>query len=554
MTVETIGGYEVLVESRSENIIRRYLALIRHGAGLLLGAAYTHVQREKAIGINWSLYLIFLKLVLVISWPFIDRDLIRQPFAVQFRRRLEMLGPTYIKLGQILSLREDILPKEVTDELQNLLDRLPALTFERYVQLLEESLALPIDRFLLELDGIPLGSASLAQTHRARLLTGEEVAIKMLKPNVRQMVTNDLRLMRVAGRVAQIFAPRFQPQRLVKEFSRYTLLEVDLRNEAAHAEIFAANFADEPDVRFPTIYRSYSNQDVLCMEFFRGHKPNASLFDALTGRQVDKAIDLGTKATIEMIFRDGFFHADLHPGNFVAFDDGSVGFLDLGMVGRFDSEMQRSMLYYLYFLVFGDAPNAARYLVSITIAGPKSDPEGFRRAVEDLNRRWLRTPHFDEFSLGQLILESITTAARYNIQYPGEIILMVKALITLEGVGNILAPGIDMASAARGHVQRLLYGHLDIRRLIRDGVVVFPEVVEFLYRGPFILNEALRNAEQQMKRSRENPVAILRPTIFGSFVLLSGAIVAAVDGPVWMWASLMAVGFIIASYSMFARR
>jgi ubiquinone biosynthesis protein len=548
------GGYEVLVESRSENIIRRYIALIRHGNGLLLGAAYTYIQREKEIGNNWSFTLIGLKLLLAISWIFIDRDLIRQPFAVQFRRRLEMLGPTYIKLGQILSLREDILPKAITDELQNLLDRLPALTFERYVQLLEESLLLPIDQFLLELDTIPLGSASLAQTHRAVLLTGEEVVLKMLKPNVRQMVTNDLRLMRIAGRVAQIFAARFQPQRLVSEFSRYTLLEVDLRNEANNAEIFAANFADEPDVHFPVIYRSYSTKDVLCMQYFRGHKPDASLFDKLTKRQVDKAIDLGIKGTIEMIFRDGFFHADLHPGNLVVFDDGSVGFIDLGMVGRFDSEMQRSMLYYLYFLVSGDAPNAARYLVSMTIAGPKSDPDGFRRAVEDLNRRWLRTPNFDDFSLGQLILESVTTAARYNIQYPGEIILMVKSLITLEGMGNVLTPGIDIMEASRGHVQNLLYGRVNLRQVFRDGLVVLPEVVELLYRSPYMLNETLRYAERYMKSQRENPIRILRSTIFGSFVFISGAIVVAADGPLWLWVSLMAAGFIIAGIGFITQR
>jgi ubiquinone biosynthesis protein len=548
------GGYEILVETRSENIIRRYLALIRHGNGLLLGAAYTFVQREKAIGKNWSLTLLFLKLILAISWPFVNRDLIRQPFAVQFRRRLEMLGPTYIKLGQILSLREDLLPKEVTDELQNLLDRLPALTFTRYVELLEESLLLPIDQFLLELDTVPLGSASLAQTHRAVLLTGEEVVLKMLKPNVRQMVVNDLRLMRIAGRVAQIFAARFQPQRLVSEFSRYTLLEVDLRNEANNAEIFAANFADEQDVHFPAIYRSYSNKDVLCMEFFRGHKPDARLFNVMTRSQVDKSIDLGIGATIEMIFRDGFFHADLHPGNLVVFDDGSVGFIDLGMVGRFDSEMQRRMLYYLYFLVSGDAPSAARYLVSMTIAGPKSDPDGFRRAVEDLNRRWLRTPNFDEFSLGQLILESITSAARYNIQYPGEIILMVKSLITLEGMGNVLAPGIDITRAARSHVEKLLYNRVNIRQILRDGLVVLPEAIDLLYRSPYVLNEMIRYAEKAMKSQRDNPVGILRATIFGSFTLLAGAIVAAFEGPVWLWVFLLVIGFTIAGYGLLARK
>jgi ubiquinone biosynthesis protein len=548
------GGYEVLVERRSEGIVRRYIAVIRHGTGLLLGAGYTIIQRERAIGNNWSLRLILIKFILAVCWLFIDRDLIRQPFPVQFRRRLEMLGPTYIKLGQILSLREDILPKAITDELKNLLDRLPALTFERYVELLEESLLRPIDEFLLELDTVPLGSASLAQTHRAVLITGEEVVLKMLKPNVRQMVTNDLRLMRLAGFVAQIFAARFQPRRLISEFSRYTLLEVDLRNEAANAEIFAANFADEPDVRFPAIYRPYSNADVLCMEYFRGHKPDGKLFDVLPPRDINKAIDLGIGATIEMIFRDGFFHADLHPGNLVVFDDGTIGFLDLGMVGRFDSEMQRRMLYYLYFLVMGDAPNAARYLVSMTIAGPQSDPDGFRRAVEDLNRRWLRTPNFDEFSLGQLILESVTTAARYHIQYPGEIILMVKALITLEGVGNVLAPGIDLAQAAQKHVQGLLYGQINVRQLVRDGMVVLPEVVDFLYRSPFILNEGLRYAEQYMKSSRENPFSILRATFFGGVCLLSSAIIYAADGPIWLWGFLMVSGFTIAGIGFLARR
>ncbi|MEJ2751096.1 MAG: AarF/ABC1/UbiB kinase family protein, partial [Chloroflexota bacterium] len=367
-------------------------------------------------------------------------------------------------------------------------------------------------------------------------------------------VVNDLRLMRLAGRIAQIFAARFQPRRLISEFSRYTLLEVDLRNEANNAEIFAANFADEPEVHFPKIYRAYSNHDVLCMEFFRGHKPDARLFRVLTKGQVDKSIDLGIGATIEMIFRDGFFHADLHPGNLVVFDDGSIGFIDLGMVGRFDSDMQRRMLYYLYFLVVGDAPSSARYLVSMTIAGPKSDPDGFRRAVEDLNRRWLRTPNFDEFSLGQLILESVTTAARYNIQYPGEIILMIKSLITLEGMGNVLTPGINITEAARGHVQKLLYGRVDLRQIFRDGLVVLPELIDLLYRSPYVLNETIRYAEQYMKSQRENPIAVLRSTIFGSFVIIAGAIVVAAGGPLWLSVGLFLLGFVIAGIGFLTNR
>jgi ubiquinone biosynthesis protein len=555
MTVpEQSSQYEVLVERRSEGFVRRYFVTLWQGGGLLIGGAYAYVQREKEIGNNWSLKLLLIKLLLLFSWPFVDRDLIRQPFPVQFRRRLEMLGPTYIKLGQILSLREDLLPTSVTDELKNLLDRLPALGFERYVELLENTLLRPIDSFLLELDTVPLGSASLAQTHRARLLSGEEVVLKLLKPNVRQMITNDLRLMRIASYIAQIFLARFQPVRVVSEFSRYTLQEVDLRNEATNAEIFAANFADEPDVHFPLIYRDFSNKDVLCMEFFRGHKPDADLSKVLQRSTIDKAIDLGIGATIKMIFRDGFFHADLHPGNLIVFDDGSVGFIDLGMVGRFDSEMQKRILYYLYFLVNGDAPKAARYLVSLTVAGPKSDQDAFRRTVEDLNRRWLRSPNFNEFSLGQLILESVTIAGRFHIQYPGEIILMVKALITLEGVGNVLAPGIDIADAARGHVQRLLYGQVNLRAIFRDGIVVLPEAIDFLYQSPYVLNDMLRYAEQYMKSQRENPFKMLRSTIFGSVTLFSGALIAALNGPIWLWAPLIVLGFFIAGFGLLTGR
>ncbi len=134
----------------------------------------------------------------------------------------------------------------------------------------------PVGTMFPLIDPIPLGSASLAQTHRARLVTGEDVVIKMLKPDVRQMVINDTRWMRLFGRFAQLFIARYQPHRLITEFCRYTVLEVDLRNEADNAEIFTANFVDEPDIRFPQIYREFSSRDVLCMEFFRGHKPDAA--------------------------------------------------------------------------------------------------------------------------------------------------------------------------------------------------------------------------------------------------------------------------------------
>ncbi len=545
-------AFETLIESRPQGFIRRFFATQRQFLGLIIGGGYDYVRTAKKDGYGGSLHIIFLRIILFFTWPFIDRDLAKQPFHVQFRRRLERLGPTYIKLGQILSLREDLLPKSITDELKNLLDRLPAVPIERFQELIENSLQQPVNTMFSYIAPLPLGSASLGQTHRATLVTGEEVVLKVLKPSVRQTVINDTRLLRILGNFTQLFLARYQPKRLIDEFCRYTLLEIDLRHEADNAETFTANFIDEPEVRFPKIYRQYSSRDVLCMEFFSGRKPSAELAAQLDPAERDKVIRLGVGATIQMIYRDGFFHADLHPGNLLLLDDGTVGFIDLGMVGRFDTDMRKRLLNYFYSLVEGDAASAARYLTSITIPGRNSDPDGFRRAVEDLNRRWLRSPNFDEFSLAQLILQSISLAGRYHIQYPGEIILMIKALVTLEGVGNLIAPGIDLVDTAGYHVRKLLFSQFNIRKMFKDSLILLPEIIDILNKSPLVIDEGLRYAENRLKSTTPAPFSDLKGTLFAGSCILGGAIIAAADGSTWLWGGLLLTGFVIALYGAFS--
>ena len=540
--------FETLVESKPQGFVRRFFATQRQFLGLIFGGGYDYVRIAKEDGYGGSVHIVFLRILLTFSWPFIDRDLAKQPFHVQFRRRLERLGPTYIKLGQILSLREDLLPKSITDELKNLLDRLPAVPIDRFRELIENSLNRPVNQMFVSISPTPLGSASLGQTHRATLVTGEEVVLKALKPGVRKTVINDTRLLRILGNVSQIFLTRYQPKRLIDEFCRYTLLEIDLRHEADNAETFTANFVDEPEVRFPKIYRQYSSRDVLCMEFFSGRKPSAELAAQLAPAEKDKVIRLGVGATIQMIYRDGFFHADLHPGNLLLLDDGNVGFIDLGMVGRFDTDMRKRLLNYFFALVEGDAAGAARYLTSITIPGRNSDPDGFRRAVEDLNRRWLRSPNFNEFSLAQLILQSISLAGRYHIQYPGEIILMIKALVTLEGVGNLIAPGIDIVDTAGYHVQKLLFSQFNIKKMFKDSLILIPEIIDILNKSPLVINEGLRYAENSLKSERPGPLSDLRGTLFAGACILGGAIIAGSGGSIWLWGFLLLTGFLIAGY------
>jgi ubiquinone biosynthesis protein len=533
-------------EKRPMGIVGRFFITLQNLWGLFWGNVFDYVRHKKSSGVATTIPLLILRFILIFVRPFMDPKLLQQPFPVQLRLRLEKLGPTYIKLGQILSLREDLLPKPVTDELKHLLDRLPVVSFDRYVELLEKDLQRPLDSIFLWIDPMPLGSASLAQIHRARLISRDNVVLKVLKPGVAITIERDVKLLRFFGRILQILIPRYQPRRLIDEFCRYTLREVDLRNEADNIEVFTANFRDEPDVSFPKVYRQFSSRNLLCMEYFEGVKPDALALEKLTSAERKRVIDLGVGAVIRMIFRDGFFHADLHPANLIIFPDASVGFIDLGMVGRFDRDMQKRMFYYFYSLVVGDAAGAARYLASLTIPGRKSNVDGFRRSLEELYERWLRSPNFYEFSLAQVILRSISLAAEYRIQYPGEIILMIKALVTVEGVGNLLEPGLDVVAVSRKHVQRLLIQQLNPFRIISGSLLVIPELVDTLTRSPLIVNEGLQVLETNLKREPPRRLAGFQGTIFAGFCLLAGVYLLVSGFPWPVWGILILFSFVLA--------
>lgn len=544
-------GFEAYQERRQPGLIIRFIEISGEFLGMALGGGMDYVRQKKEAGEHRTLGILFLRIILALAWPFLDKSIVNQPFPIQFRLRLQKLGPTYIKLGQILSLREDLLPKTITDELKNLLDRLPAVSYERFKELIVDSVGQPLNIMYRWIDPIPLGSASLAQTHRARLITNEKVVIKALKPGVRAIIERDLRLLRFFGRFLQLFLARYQPARIINEFSNYSLREVDLRLEADNAETFAAYFKDEPDVRFPRIYRKYSSRDVLCMEYFNGIKPDENALKKLTIEQRQKVVDLGIGSVVRMIYRDGFFHADLHPANLMIFkkpgsNDVSVGYIDLGMVGRFTRDMRKRMFYYFYSLVAGDPESAARYLSSLTIPGKGADIEGFRRAASDLYTRWLTTPYFKDFSLAQVILQSVLLAGHYQIQYPGEIILMVKALVTIEGVGHIFDPELDIPSAARRHVQAILLHEFNPVNLIRESALVLPEMVDVLRKSPLILTEGMQVLETNLKKPPAGPLNGVRGTLLSGFCILAGAFILASNGPWYVWAILFILAVFLA--------
>src|SRR3954452_24517859 len=427
-----IPGFEMLPDRPPQGLVRRFITTQRHLIALAIGALVAHAREGQAFGESRRFRLLFWleRLIAALARPFLDREIVDRPFPVQLRRRLEILGPTYIKLGQVLALRQDILPATITDQLKNLLDRLPVVPFDRYLGMIEADVGRPVGEMYSWVDPIPTGSASIAQIHRATTHEGDSVIIKVVKPGIRETLTRDAVLLRVLGAILQLFLSRYRPSQMIREFVEYTRREVDLRREADNAESFAANFSDLPGVVFPKIYRQYSSRGVLCMEFLKGYKPGAPETQTLSDEDRYRLVDRGAASIIRMLFKDGFFHADLHPGNLLILPGPRMGFIDLGMVGRFDNDLRRTFLYYYYTLVMGDAEGAARYLSAIAQPGPGADPVGFRREVTEILHRWNRSSSFRDFSLAQLIMRSVNLGAQHRLYFPVEMVLMVKALVT----------------------------------------------------------------------------------------------------------------------------
>ncbi|MBD3857287.1 MAG: AarF/ABC1/UbiB kinase family protein, partial [Acidobacteria bacterium] len=323
-------------------LARRGRATLSQVIALLFGGYVSSVEVSRLRGGRGFLF----RLRAMSSWfirLFLNKDIVSQPFPVQLRMRLEILGPTYVKLGQILSLRQDILPEVVTSELRDLLSDLPPVAYEKIHAIVEA------ERFL------------------------------------------------------QVIIPRYQPRRVIDEFCEYTLREVEMRLEAENAETFNDNFSDMPDVVFPRIYREFSANNVLCMEFLDGDRPDVEAVALMPLDERQRLIDLGAEAIIRMLYQDGFFHADLHPANLLVLPEVKVGFLDLGMVGHFDPELRHNLLELFYAMVMEDFEGAARHLAAVSQTDARSDVPGFRSAVKEVARRWRRQARFEDFSLALLI-------------------------------------------------------------------------------------------------------------------------------------------------------
>ena len=375
------------------------------------------------------------------------------------RMALEEMGTTFIKLGQILSTRADLLPAEYLIELTKLQDSAPPVAFELVQEVLVKELGQPLETAFAFFDREPLAVASIGQAHAARLHDGTDVVVKIRRPGVLEQVEEDLEILkRLAASAARHweFANRYDLPGLAQEFSDTLRSELDYIREGQSAEAFATNFAGDPKIHIPRIFWDTTTTRVLTMERIQGTKIND--LAALDRQGIDRSAlaEYATNVTLKMVCDDGFFHADPHPGNFFIEADGRIGLIDFGMVGKVDERTQELLADLLLDISREDAERLVDVFLELGVTRERVNRDFLRRDVEHLLKTyWGRA--LKEVKIGQLLNEVFTVMRNHHLHLPSNLALLLKTVIMIEGLGTHLDPDFKLVSVLAPYTERLVY-------------------------------------------------------------------------------------------------
>lgn len=399
----------------------------------------------------------------------------RMPRGVRLRRALESLGPIFVKFGQVLSTRRDLIPLDIAAELALLQDRVPPFPSAQAAAIIEAALGASPHTLFRHFEVDPVASASIAQVHYAVLHDGREVAVKVLRPGMRDVLEKDLALMRVLAGLVERLSPdarRLKPRQVVAEFDTYLHDELDLIREASNCSQLRRNFGPEsgrPDLLIvPEVIWEYTATTVFTMEWMRGIP--VSHIDKLREAGVDtRALArAGVEIFFTQVFADGFFHADMHPGNIYVSDDpatlGRYIALDFGIVGTL-SEFDKNYLAQNFLAFFRrDYRRVAQLHIESGWVPPTTREEELEGAV-----RAVCEPYFDrplsEISLGQVLLRLFQTSRRFNVEIQPQLVLLQKTLLNVEGMGRELDPGLDLWQTAKPYLERWMHERVGLQGL-----------------------------------------------------------------------------------------
>ena len=503
--------------------------LVRHGLDEIILA--THLFR------------FFRFLYYLAPWNWVPRR--REPRAVRIRKALEDLGPIYVKFGQILSTRRDLLPDDIAEELARLQDRVPPFPGARAKAMIEAAEGQPVGEVFLAFDETPLASASIAQVHAARLHDGTDVVVKVLRPNIRQYIRRDVSLLRTIAGMAEHYwreSRRLRPCEVIAEFEKTLYDELDLLREAANASQLRRNFRDSDMLYVPEIHWAYCRPNVMVMELISGI--SVTNIGALRASGIDlKALaERGVELFFTQVFRHNFFHADMHPGNIFVSPTGTYMAVDFGIMGTLNPVDQRYLAENFLAFFRRDYRRVAELHVESEWVPSGTRVDEFESAIRTVCEPIFEKP-LKEISFGNVLLRLFQTARRFNMEIQPQLVLLQKTLLNIEGLGRQMYPDLDLWQTAKPFLERSMSEQIGVRALVRNLKESVPAMTETLPELPLLAHKLmeqattgklrmewtsveLRSLRDEIKRANHRTIN----AIVGTGLLLGAAIIYGLDG------------------------
>jgi len=463
----------------------------------------------------------------------------------RIRRTLEDLGPIFVKFGQILSTRRDLMPDDIAVELARLQDRVPPFPGNSARTIIEKAYREPIDAIFAEFETKPLASASIAQVHAAKLLDGKEVVVKVVRPDIEPVIRRDIGLLYlVAGSMQRFWSEgrRLRPVEVVTEFEKTILDELDLMREAASASQIRRNFSASPLLYVPEVYWPYARRNVMVMERISGIPIGNIEAISAAGIDLQQLAERGVEIFFTQVFRHNFFHADMHPGNIFVAHDGQYLAVDFGIVGTLSPDDQRYLAENFLAFFHRDYARVAELHVESgwVPAGTRVDEfeAAIRTVCEPIFERPLR-----DISFGQLLLRLFQTARRFNMEVQPQLVLLQKTLLNIEGLGRQLYPDLDLWKTAKPFLERWMSEQIGTRAFFNRIKNNVPKWGEMLPEIPTLIHEALQQARYAKQREEANSEALVQlhesirtanrrtfGAIVGGALMVSAALLSGLDG------------------------
>ena len=539
-----------------------------------IGRTYRHIQRYRRIltvlfkyGFGDVVDILKIEQYLEIGLQMVSRKhrekIETLSRAERVRMVLEELGPTFIKMGQILSTRTDLLPVEFIKELPKLQDEVPPFPFSGVKETIEKELQKPLGQLFSHFDERPLAAASIAQVHRAQTLDGDEVVVKVQRPDIHRTIEVDLEIMtHLAGLMEKHLEgwDIHRPTKIVEEFARTLEKELDFGLEAAYMERFARQFTDDQSVYVPKVFREATKTRVLTMEWINGIK--ASDIDRLEKEGLDrcKIARQGYALIMKQIFVHGFFHADPHPGNIFILPDNVICYIDFGMMGRINLSSRENFSDLVLSIVHRDEVEACNAILRLAVSDGEPDRQSLEGDVAEFIDRHFYRP-LKELELGKLLHQLLETAARHHLRISPNLFMMIKALSIVEGLGRTLDPDFDIIEQAGPFVRKIQIDRLHPRRIAKEMAGTGTDLLTLLKEIPGEVRDILRQTRQgkvkmefelrgldQMLFTNDrisNRIAFA--IVLASLVIGSGLIVLADIPPRWHEIPVIGlIGFIVA--------